>query len=519
MVKSTLLDWQKDSLLLARGEALAADRLSVDGISIQPLDGDAAESLKRAAVALSVKGDVSVLVARELVEMRTLSIPKMDADELPDIIRFQAQRQFANMTEAWPVDFVLLPQSTEQEMQMALVAALPSALLGEIESACSAAGLDVKRVLLRPLEVARMAISSGHVSYYGPSLVICIADAMADLLVLHDGQVVQIRSTRLPQEADLRVKALQAEVKRSLAASAAELGGGKIETVLLVATQKAGNQLAEPLHSALNAKIVRVHPEEVLAGRLKQDTDEQATESIATRLAGIGGALQLSTADKRTVIDFKHPRKRPPKQRNTRKWVLIGTAAAAIPLLFLTWYLSRIRSLNNEYEGYRSQIETLKQVGESARTKVAEWQAIENFLKSSQNWLDELTYIAGKMPPANKVKLESPTFSIGREGEGVIIVEVKAADSKSIADFERSLRDANHNVSGSGAIQLAEPEGDYKWKSKATIRIIYRGWNIDEPQEPNLSGEGAKPRADANAVSQVSRKNSATHFQSSGEKS
>lgn len=490
MAKSLLLDWQKDSLILARGEALAADRLSVDRFSLQSLTGvSAGEALKKAAAELSAKGDVTVLLARELVEMRTLDIPKMDADELPDIIRFQAQRQFASMSDAWPVDFVLLPHSADQEMQTALVAALPSTLLSEIESACSAAGLDVARVLLRPLEVARMAISSGHVSHYGPSLVICISDAIADLLVLRDGQVVQVRSTRLPSEADQTVKVLQGEVKRSLAASASELAGGKVETILLVATEKTGDRLAEPLQSALKAKIVRVHPEEVLAGRLQESTDEQTTESIATRLSGIGGALQLSSADKRTIIDFKHPRKRPPKQRNTRKWILVGAAAAAIPLLFFGWYVSRVRSLNAEYEDYRAQVETMRQVGDSARSKIAEHQAIEQFLNANPNWLDELVYIAENMPPASKVKLESPKFSIGREGEGVIVVVVKAADSGSIAEFERSLRDAHHQVTGSGATQLSVPEGDYKWKGITTIRAVGRGWNTDQPPADSSDAE------------------------------
>jgi hypothetical protein len=97
MSKSLILDWQKNSLMLARAHG-RVPRAVVESVSIKPYgSGDASlqtanEALRTAAQELSAKGETIVLVARDLVELRTVQIPKMDPDDLPDVIRFQAQR-------------------------------------------------------------------------------------------------------------------------------------------------------------------------------------------------------------------------------------------------------------------------------------------------------------------------------------------------------------------------------------------------------------------------------------------
>ncbi|MEO8271381.1 MAG: hypothetical protein ABI557_16790, partial [Aureliella sp.] len=133
MSKKTIIDWQRDSLLVAVGQTQAGtvtiERLSEQTIGhaassegkdddqLLPLNGDAAQGLVRAIDELGLrKSDATIILSRDLVEVRTLSIPRIDAAELPDVIRFQAQRQLANMGDAWTLDYVLLPDAAGQEM-------------------------------------------------------------------------------------------------------------------------------------------------------------------------------------------------------------------------------------------------------------------------------------------------------------------------------------------------------------------------------------------------------------------
>jgi Tfp pilus assembly PilM family ATPase len=100
--KKTIIDWQRDSLLVAvasaHGNAVAIEQLSEQpightaegGDELLPLNGDAAQGLVRAIDELGLrKSEVSVILSRDLVEVRTISVPRIDADELPDVIRFK----------------------------------------------------------------------------------------------------------------------------------------------------------------------------------------------------------------------------------------------------------------------------------------------------------------------------------------------------------------------------------------------------------------------------------------------
>ena len=481
MTKNWIIDWQRNSLLVARGHGQGV-QARLESLALQPwgpqADGrtiSASEALRAAAQQAHAKGEVTLLIARDWVELRTLQIPRIDADELPDVIRLQAQRQFTSLNDAWIVDFVLLPRLPEQELQTALVAALPPAQLSELETACTSAGFQISHIALRPLEVARLATQSGLLSAEGCSMVVSLSDSVADLLVLRAGHVVQVRSTKLPSESDLVAQALQGEVRRSLLAAAAEMGGGSVDSVLLIAEATVAARDSAPLAEAARAPVTSFQPE-----RLVADHDAAMAGASAARLVGMAGSLGWNRADPLTIIDFKHPKRRPPKQRNVRGWILSAAAAAAVVLLVVGWYVNKVTRLNAEYAGFRADIAAKQEVGQAALAKLQEFRAIEEFLAASPNWLDELVYIAQQMPPASQVMLENPQFAIDRAGNGVITVTVKADSSASITAFEESLRSPHHIVSDLGANQLTAAEGIYRWRGRPSILVVDRGWSLGE---------------------------------------
>jgi Tfp pilus assembly PilM family ATPase len=170
VARQTLIDWQRDSLIVAVGQTQGT-ATSLDRVNVQPIgatseeqesparNADAAQALGRAVDELGLrKSDATVIVSREIVELRTLAIPRVDPHELPDIIRFQAQRQLANMGDNWALDYVLLPDQPGQEMLTALVGVLSPSSLSEIEAACTSAGLQLVNLALAPIEIARLAV-------------------------------------------------------------------------------------------------------------------------------------------------------------------------------------------------------------------------------------------------------------------------------------------------------------------------------------------------------------------------
>ncbi|MFO0943798.1 MAG: hypothetical protein U0930_23935 [Pirellulales bacterium] len=524
MSKNLILDWQKNSLMLARASGRAPKALVEDVIvkSVGGTDVDsqtAAEALRAAAQELSVKGEVTVLVARDLVEMRTVQIPKMDPDDLPDVIRFQAQRQFASMSDAWTVDYVLLPPASGSEMLTALVAAISPAQLSEIDSACSAAGLQATKISLRPVQTAQFAVDGGLIPSSGQSAVICISESTVDILIVREGKVVQVRTTKLPSESDQVAAALQGELRRSLFAASAELDGKSIENVLLVATANRSGELAKVIEPVFNCRVVQFHPETLLA-----DANIAVADTTANRLTAAAGSLTLDAASCSSVINFKNPKKRPPKKRDTRKYLLPAAAAASVLMLGIGWYYSTVNDLDAQYNAAQDEIKSLKALADANQKRLAEMNAIQQFAQGSPNWLDELAYLSEKVPNSDKVMLDSPTFTLANNGVGEIKFNLLSTDKSGVSEFQDALHNPpNYKVATRSTGPLPKPEGKYQYQSVgSTISIVNKGWDLNAPPSeivetfPAKTEERKRSDPPSGAGGEPSRSRSRTDGPSSG---
>ncbi len=481
MSKDTIIDWQKDSLLMARGSGRGA-KVLFDQVSYQPIGENAEgrkvsaeEALHSAVAELGAKGEVTVILSREVVEVRTVLVPRIDPNELPDVIRFQAQRQLSSMTESWALDYVMLPPHPSQEMQTALVGGISPVHLAELDRACASAGLQATRVVLRPIEIARFAIQSGKLESTGASMILCLGEQNAELLILLDGHVVQVRGTRLPHEADQIASSLKGEIRRSLMAASPQLGGLSLTGVLLISTSVVADQLDGVIAEAAGAPVTHVDPAVMLPVSLAER--QTLAHTAPHRLAAVAGALAADSADKQTLLDFRNPKKRPPKKKNTGRYLLYGGAAAVLLLAGLTWWISTSRRMDSEIASFKSQVAEKKELLELAKNKVKDLGEVQKFLDAAPNWLDELAYIAAKIPGSDKVVLEAPQFAVQLDGQAVITVPVRANDDKSISAFEKAVQSEHHVVKGSNPAMLPQPIGGYKWRVVESINIKGRGWD------------------------------------------
>ncbi len=509
MAKQIIIDWQRDSILVASCKGSGAS-VTVESLSEQrigpspndaegtiPLNGDAAQGLNRAIEELGLrKSDVTVVASREMVEVRTISVPRMDTTDLPDVIRFQSQRQLANMGDNWALDYVMLPEEPGQEMLTALVGAIAPTVLHEMEAACAQAGVQLTHVALRPLEIARFATASGKVSVGDASMVICLSAHDVDLLILNRGSVVQIRGTKLPSEASLQKQALNGELRRSLLAASSQLASKQLSSALLVAAPDLAAVMQTQIAEVLGCQVKVVDPTELLASSLPGRT--QLAHTSANRLAGLAGVMNFAAADQKSRIDFKDPKKRPPPKSKTTTYLLAGAATAMLALGGIYWWTSTNRALDEDLAMLKDQIASQQGLQKSSQERIAELEEVKKFLDASPNWLDELTYIAEKIPSAEKVMFENPVFSVEADGTGVIKMPVGANSYETIEDFEASLRDESHVVAGKNSRQLPVAlKGLYRWTVDETISLKGRGWNLIEQLE---TASGAKKNVTSKAT-------------------
>jgi Tfp pilus assembly PilM family ATPase len=480
MAKQLVIDWQKDGLLFAQGSA-RGNKIIVDRASFQRVgEGEngrtitSEEALHKAVAELGSKGEVIVIASREAVEMRTVSVPKIDPDELPDVIRFQAQRQMTSLTDNWAVDFVLLPAIDGQEMQTALVAGIAPPQMNEIERACHSAGLTVTQITLRPLDIVRYARDSGKLDANVATMVVCVSESKADLLILRQGQCIQVRGTRLPHDLDEAAVALKGELRRSMMAASAHLGGQEITSLLLISSSALADRLDGALAEAAGAPVTHLDPALLLPAEL---ADRSELAEASHRLAAVAGAISLDGADQRTTLDFKNPKKRPPKKKNTGRYILYGGAAAALLLGGLGWWYSTSTRLDRELADLQSQLAEKKDLLVLANNKMRDWKQVQSFLDTAPNWLDELTYISQRIPGSDKVIVQAPSFNVSRAGVGTINFKMRADASETIGAFEKSLQGEQYVVQGSNSMETPQSKDRYKWSVDETITLKGRGWD------------------------------------------
>jgi Tfp pilus assembly PilM family ATPase len=112
-------------------------------------------------------GEIIVGVPRSQVELRNLMLPKADPDEMPDMVRFTALRQFANVGDTWPIDFAPMPpneRSSESaangdsvEMQEVVAMTISPVTVSQIRKVCTDAGFTVTQIGLRPMASGTLA--------------------------------------------------------------------------------------------------------------------------------------------------------------------------------------------------------------------------------------------------------------------------------------------------------------------------------------------------------------------------
>ena len=181
------------------------------------------------------RASVLVAVPRSSAEVRVLQLPPTPDDELPDMVRMQALRQFSTIGANWPLDFVRLESSGADGSDQILATTISPQLVASIEGACATHQATASRLVLRPFasgSLIQRAVGAQLPSCY---MVIELLGKEADLTVMLKNQVAFMRTIRLPSEADATVqsRAIMGELRRTIAAAQNQTQGTSIEQIVL----------------------------------------------------------------------------------------------------------------------------------------------------------------------------------------------------------------------------------------------------------------------------------------------
>jgi len=401
-----------------------------------------------------------VAVGRSDIELRRLSLPSAPDDELPDMVRFQAMREFNVLGEDWPLDFLpidLLAKTSSEvrplgegadQSRDVLAAAVNPELVDKIRSTCHTAGLKPTRLVLRPCAAASLVCRQGAALPGQVRLLVDLSADEADLTVIVNQRVVFLRRARLhgdPLTSADASEALVSEIRRTVVAAQNQLRGPRVESILLCGAGPGHKRLEESIGDQLPVPLELFDP--FGAARVEGDLRRSLPEN-ADRFAPLLGALWDELEGTPHALDFLNPRRRPrpPSRRNTYSASALGVAVVVLLLLGLGWlqgYLlqTKINQLAKESSDLDEPVERAEEL-QRAVDEIEGWTSTATDIV----WLDELRWLSEKFPKAEEAMLTQLTLSIS-SGRGEMTLDGQARSVDAVTKLDDALQGDSHRYS------------------------------------------------------------------------
>ena len=474
MARLIAIEWDNREARVAvahekRGQASIED---VFAIPFEPNTGPK-EIGRQLAAALSSRryrgAKALVGVGRTSIELKLFNLPPAPDDELPEMVRFQAPREFATWGEGWPLDFVALAGDAEQQRAV-LAATIPPDAVKQIEDICAVAGLKPEHLVLRSCAAASLLSRANQQASKEPQLLIDLLADELDLTVTIEDRVVFTRTARLPSDALATAefaKPLVAEVRRTLGAVQNQLGGRRVERVWLYAGGDEHVELARHLAESLNLPTEVFDP---FADAANASHLAMAQAPHRGRFAPVLGMLLDAASATPHAIDFLQPKRRPEKPSQRPRILAYSTAATVLVALGVGGGWWRLSQLDAEIAQWQQQVAAKQKLVDPSTQVIDRVAAIDAWRASDIVWLNEMKRLAEKLPPPEDVMLTEVRFAAQQGGGGKIEFDGLVKSLDTVQKVENSLRDAGHQVQSLGTSRDTDTK-PYEWDFGTEINL------------------------------------------------
>jgi Tfp pilus assembly PilM family ATPase len=468
MSRLLAVEWDMRELRVAAAQ-VAGKKVVVEQAFAIPLDEETSQTPDAVAEQLVAAcgergiGRCAVLmgVPRAKAELRVLEVPNAPDDELPEMVRFQAVRQFSTLGEDWPLDFVPLGSGDPNQTRV-LAATISPQLAEDLLGVCSAIGSSENKLVLRPC--ASASLYGRRVADHQCRLLVELFAGEADLNVVVDGQVVFLRSVRMAPAN--RAKSLVGEIRRTLAAAQNQLGDQRIQGVTLVGNDAELQDVRPALEEQLDQAIEVFDPFSLIPSKLDGPPLEHPG-----RFASLLGMVLDEGDGKRHGIDFLNPRKRsvPPDRRRRYAWVAAAVAALVAVLIGGVWWqIDHYQHQVGELQVQNTNLDEQVKIAQQLKLDVG---LIDEFEEANINWLDQIYEFSTKLPDASEAIVDTASFTSLPGGGGQIALDGYVSEPDVINRMESDLRDENRQVTGSGTF-FDERQQDLQWSFKERIVVL-----------------------------------------------
>lgn len=410
------------------------------------------------------RSKVLVALARNDVEILSLTLPAVKDAELAELVGHSVMRQSPTLAEEGIIDFVAISDDPSQP-RIVSAAICPAESRTRAIGICESGGITPARLLLRPYALAywaRKADESGQ----GVSLLVCRAGDDLDLAIVADGKVTYSRTVRLPahvEEATI-LAGLTAEIRRTLLVAPKQEGTPRpVERIVLFGNTPRLAALAIQLHEELSLQATVIDP----LGSVTSASEAARADSGA--FAPLVGMLHDELKGSH-AIDFLNPRRPPAPPDRRRQFIMVAAVLATI-VAFGGWQVwDSLHELDLKNEDLSSRLRELDQTWKKASRKGSIVKTLESWDAASVNWLDELRDVSARFPSSRDAVVLHLALSPSRDGGGEINLNGLVRDPDIVLRMENGIRDDFHQLR-IPRVQEREMNKNYSWHFESRVVV------------------------------------------------
>lgn len=441
-------------------------------------ESDATQFGKDLTEALGSKvGRCEALVSfgRGMSELRVINVPVVPDNELPDIVRFQAMRQFANCAEDAPVDFLKLSESSDEKKVLA--ATIPAEILENLKNGCNAAGLQLKGVKLR--STCSTALSQNIDPELKNYIIVDPSAKSFNLEVVSFGKLCLTRTIRSAGDSPAQIVR---EIRRTLAAANNQIAEYETRDIVVFGMESEFDGLRTAIEKELQFDIRFINPFDSAPGLTEMP------ERVGT-YASLIGLLVDHTSKRTETIDFLSPRKMVESTDGNRLKLIVAIAAVFLFLLcgmFAYWSLS---SINDKIAKINEQITAGAMTDKTVQETIANVEKIETFDNTQAVWLRELANLSEDFAAPDFAVVNSATFALKTNDETAgtkITIKGFYEGSETPTAIDNAIKDqeSGHKITIDETLKLSEKENNQKYYDHKFSVTVFRDPKILNPKVP-----------------------------------
>lgn len=434
--------------------------------------------------------DALVSLGRGSSELRVINVPVVPDSELPDIVRFQAMRQFSNSAEDAPIDFLPLTESGDDKKVLA--ATVPAEVIENLKKGCQAAGLNLKGVKLRATGSVALchSISPERKNY----IVLDPAAKSFNLEVVAYGKLCLTRTIRSMTGEPGRQ--IVREVRRTLAAANNQISDYETDQIVVLGDESEFAGLREAITNDLQFDVTFINPFDKAPGL------SELPERVGT-YASLIGLLVDHTSKMTETIDFLNPRRNLSAGEGSNVKMLAGIAIAVLFIGMIGLAYVTLSSTSNQIDKINQQISSMAKNDEYAKELIGNVAKVEAFENTQAVWLRELANLSEDFPEPDFSVVNSATLSLkpNNEESGTLISFSGYVDGlQTPAAIENGIRDDIYHVVIDDVFLLSEKEKTQDYYTHKLDGTVFR---TPELMNPEVSDEQLQAFTKKHAVATV----------------